>query len=153
MSKREPRGKTDWHILRKVAELSPKSYARQIKRRNVALLRLLEKGESGMVEIGCPHCEKHQASCGLCPWKPAVPKKQRKGKLVPCVAVFFGGVRLADVGNYGRDVGIDYATTWAAISLHTPNPTQHASCRRFLERHIEWAEKPWWGKKYRKGAK
>jgi hypothetical protein len=139
--------KTDWAILRHVAEHSPPEYADQIRERNQRLLTALKKGEDCNVFIGCPHCRE---DCKACTWTVALPADDD----CPCTDVHFGGVSLEEVRESGRYIRVLYGMNGATVCQYPSidgdeivHRREYEECRRFLKAHIEWANRKYWGKK------
>jgi hypothetical protein len=135
--------KTDWKVLRLVAENSPRRYAKQIRKRNVGLLKALKRGEWGFEShVGCPHCK----SCDSCLWPWAVNEVYRTTD--SCCGVFFAGLRLRDI------LGITYSPNWESVycAMDTLPEADRQQCIReairFVKAHIEWTNRSYWGKRY-----
>jgi len=137
--------KTDWKTLKWVAERSPKMYADTIRMRNEGLLQALKKRDFNYSSnVGCPHCR----ICATCLWR--LEFKANHTKFVPtpfnpCQMVLFGGVSLESVPIVSYRYNCEYL-------FASTSPRNIAKARRFLEAHIDWANKPWWGKKYKKST-
>jgi hypothetical protein len=137
--------KTDWPLLRWVAEHSPKYYAAKIRRRNVGLLRALDKHAWGYSsKFGCPHC----GMCCACIWTEGHVALRRRirqaGQKWLCLDVLFGGIALNDT------VVIHYGSSQEALISgegYIPTLVEIAEARRFLKAHIAWAKKPYWERK------
>ena len=135
--------KTDWPLLRWVAEHSPKGYARHILRRNEELLKAMKDGNWGhSSNWGCPHCH----SCVTCLWTKGMHALNRKHislyGICACVYVLFGGITLQENRIVQYDANCEY--------LREPvfsGCKRIAEARRFLKAHIAWAKKPYWGRK------
>ena len=133
--------KTDWAVLRRVAERSPKSFALRIRRRNVGLLRALEKHNWVFSShVGCPHC----VDCETCLWIEAM--KAVKNVNDGCCGVRFGGLPLRRIHM------IAYDST--SEKVYSPNTLPgdlflryFNDAVRFVKAHIAWTKKPYWGRK------
>ena len=155
---------TDWPILKRIAQRSPKKYAEQIWQRNMELLdglyKLSEINRAGthehLVGIGCPHCV---TLCSGCLWETQASKNQRyewTGHFF-CGQAHFAGVTLNRVSScfpnrrflieYGQD-GADVKMTSEAARIIPEERRRlecYKECEAFLRAHIQWAEKPYWG--------
>ena len=162
-------GKTDWDILRDVAEHSNPIFAKQILKRNLTALKELrklkasynknpEQGEclsggclSKYIHLGCPHCN----GCEDCLWTNAyceIKKCENINTATACLEVLFYGVSARDA-NF-------IVLSRHAITVRISNylKTQEFFAQEFFEKavaflkgHIEWARKPYWGKKFKQG--
>jgi hypothetical protein len=137
--------KTDWKLLRWVAEHSPKEFAKKILVRNQELLKAFKAKNWGFESyVGCPHCE----GCTNCLWVKGIKKLgDSTVDSLPskCTWIMFGGICLNDC------LMIEYQPD--SERLNEPVglcDKDIAEERRFLEAHIEWAKKPYWGKKLKK---
>jgi len=131
------RYKTDWKVLRYIAERSPKHFATQIRKRNQGLLDALNRKQWGFHSyVGCPHCYR----CYCCLWTKAVHDFSADA----CCQVRFGGSQLFEQKL------VEYHPTWEVLINYTDfdrTEAQIAKSRRFLEAHIAWTKKPYWGRK------
>lgn len=159
------KGKTDWKILKRLAELSPKSYAVKIRKRNkwamkqLALPSVQWNGNDHVWgQYECPHCNSGaNGKCSLCLWAKAgaAPSLYIGTPAVHCGSVMFGGSTLAKVPLvcYCSD-SIEvynphlYSPEALEITLHYIRATL-----RFLQAHIDWTNKYEWGKDYKRYKK
>lgn len=138
---------TDWIVLRALAEISPPEYAEQIRIRNQwaldALNDMVRSGVSNrrLKGFGCPHCS---AGCMTCLWTAVTGSNHYS-----CTTVYFGGCALQDVAHVDRSAYVSYESGYVTVGVRCPlNTVQVEECRRFLEAHIEWANKDYWGQRY-----
>ena len=158
-------------VLIRLAEYSPKSYAKQIRKRNESLLERLMLLEpyigrtNGEVpddilrkvlkrtKFGCPHCD---GWCDDCLWNTTRIDKRHGG----CTRAMFDHVCL----NHFSDrisIGIFYGMTSEGINIYSESDLIYLDetkvlkksdwdkCVRFVQAHIEWAKLDCWGKKYK----
>ena len=145
--------KTDWKLLKRVAEHSPKEYADQIRNRYTASLNALVKlrkkvlaGTSSWIDHrhilkSCSHCSQKMGlgfACNLsisyCIWSKIA------GKKMGCVLTKMYGVK--GVPKYitlSRD-GVEIAPPF--------HEEDYKIAKGWLKTHIDWTNKYEWGKYY-----
>jgi len=107
--------------------------------------------------LGCPHCNDFQCQSenGNCLYVKACKLYGIRCYTYDCASIRFGGFTLDDVS--GSDVSVTLASdgvkTRVAV-LGTERTTrvlkQLEQCVAFCKGHIAWANKPYWGRKYKK---
>jgi len=152
------RYKTDWKVLRYIAERSPKHFATQIRKRNQGLLDALNKRRDRFISsVGCPHCD---GDCCSCLWSEAY-KHYHSDRLHiimnACVLVNFGGLHimnacvLVNFGGYSIPDVRQVVSYWSfqeqVKSIHDSNVREIMKAKAFLKAHIAWTKKPYWGRK------
>ena len=154
--------RTSYTYLKKLAVISPKSFAQDILERNLLLLGALKALRGAQLGspidqpvfkvcftslIGCPHCNQ---DCESCLWAKAMGSHHSD----PCCEVYFGGSTLNLVSiqsmyriDYGANLESVHAHYNRMREYHTPEiaTAQFEACERFLEAHITWAKRPYWG--------
>ena len=119
-----------------------KKQARQILCRNVKILRLLEAGTDGEVNIGCPHCEAScrkaaetlKGRCDVCPWTRALGRNAR-GLVCVCLTVPFGRVTPCSVWK------VSYYMDSAYVQASAADKDKDMEALTLVRGHIEWAER------------
>ena len=142
--------KTANKILRYVAEHSPKSFAKRIKKRNEKLLVNLKKNIPVIVivPIGCPHCT---CECSECLWTEAAYDEVFKRPLglqdSICCEIPFNGITYANQKYviYSRDHAEIFCDCYDEGKNIKNLPYQDSI--KFLEGHIAWAKQKYWGRK------
>lgn len=142
--------RTDWKVLKELAEISPPEYADKIRIRNKIALELLEaawsdENRSSVVQaIGCPHCGVR--GCKACKWTDAAAKvsgyRPEGTHSEVCSSIKFGGVTHKHCWCvvYGRSY----------VEIRSPaTVAQYEKAKAFLKAHIEWANRKYWGRKYK----
>ena len=113
-----------------------KRQARQIRKRNIALLNALNSNKDDYFgEVGCPHClmEDYLEECKCCAWTLAENNKQVKTEA--CLRHSFGGVKYNEISRY-----LSYfAESEDLIVSDGISDKTKEKIRIFLLGHIEWA--------------
>jgi hypothetical protein len=146
--------------LRWIAEYSPSSYADQIRRRNKALLKELNRPDDERVNfygnhIGCPHCK----GCRDCLWTQACNRFgiDVQSEDESCFDVKFNGVMYRDTRLfryhylwYGR-IGESYKRSKLAAKCGADRyyKDEQKILHNFLQGHIDWTNNYQWGRYYK----
>ena len=140
--------------IRELAEIkTTKKWARQIKKRNIALLKVLRSFEPHLkeiregtydkedyiqIDIGCPHCQA-VGCCENCSW---FISRLDGRHLEFCTNQKFGGVSFVGLIHY-----VKYDEDYAAINMEDPRKTnakiqrgRYDRSETFLLGHIQWAD-------------
>jgi hypothetical protein len=120
--------------------------AKQIRKRNIALLRAIKRGVAWRGEVGCPHCQVvGENECDTCAWSKH-PASKMNARLfgkpyennifgVCCLGVTFGGIPMRAV----QGCGIEYAADWESFDPIKYHDNYSGSIERAIRGHIEWA--------------
>jgi len=129
-----------WELeLLPVSLITPLKFARQVKKRNEALLKALEDGLANWSgRVGCPHCIEAKKkcmesgwlipSCDYCRW--SVSQKAKYIATEFCLKHKFGNVLYSDVSVRYHD----------GSECLVGNLT-YDNTKKFLKGHIRWADR------------
>ena len=160
-------------VLIRLAEYSPKEYAKQIRRRNESLLkklmllkpyvgRTIGEVPDNILKIvlvytnyGCPHCD----NCKACLWNTTRVDKRHQG----CMGAMFDHLSMDNI-RYLKSINICYGmrgegfVVAGCFDFHDLcnkeiqnlilKKSDWGKCVRFVRAHIEWAKLDCWGKHY-----
>lgn len=149
--------------LIELAKISPKEYAITIRNRNTSLLKHLMMLEPYVgksindipnniykkvikgTDYGCPHC----GYCFQCLWTKVVPKRSSHG----CLHVKFGNSSYYTLDKL--PLSIIYNHNYECVSFYNFGFTMILTkdnwqkCVDFIQAHIDWANLPCWGEKFK----
>jgi len=164
-------GKSFNKVLIRLAQISPPSYARDIRDRNTELLAIAEKYESRIgtcltsgakfkVPYGCPHCGvvcANTIGAFKCLWAQAGAKQvsyDNKSAFCCCYVSYPSGCIFNDVAvnRENNALGISYGADIAFIVTSVYHTILTRECYdnvvNFLKDHIDWANLDCWGVDY-----